>query len=136
MYNLPDDDGRLAELSAVENPSALADEIALARFVTERAAQREQFGLCLAGLNVLAKLSSGHQAALIRASQHLDRQSVIGFGRLIVEILWHSVDTLPLSQDQKSNFVDDFLKEFTAALEATHNGEKKQSQPLLLENKK
>jgi hypothetical protein len=136
MYRLPDDDGRLAELSAVENPSALADEIALARFITERAAQREQFGLSLAGLNTLTKLANAHQSALIRASQHLDKQSVIGFGRLIVEILWHSVDTLPLSQDQKADFVDGFLQRFMAALEATHNGERKQSEPLLLEKSK
>ena len=80
MYQLPDDDGRLAELAKREDVSSLQDELSLARYIVEKSAQREQFGLSLAGLSTLAKLSTAHQAALIRGSQHLDKAAVVELG--------------------------------------------------------
>jgi len=133
MYNLQDDSGRLAELANRSEPEALRDEIAIARWITEKSAQTGNFGLALAGVNALAKLSTAEQAYRVRSSQNLDRATVLGFGRAVADLLSDEVERLPLSEGQKAAFTDHFLSQFAEILMATANGQRKQAQPLLLE---
>ena len=135
MYEL--NDNRLAELANRDDTSALQDELALARFISEKAAQQGQFGLSLAGLSTVAKLSSVHQSALIRSGQHLDRAAIIGIGRAASTILCDLVDALPrLTSDEKADFIDTFLLRFGEAVTSANNGERKAAQPLRLEHTK
>jgi hypothetical protein len=137
MYQLPDDDGRLAEFANCEDPSALQSELALARYVAEKSAQQGQHGLTLAGLSVIAKLSTAHQAAMIRGSRHLSKDAVMAFGRATAALLIEIVNDLPrLTEEEKTAFVDTFLNRFADAIASASNAEKKRAAPLLLEHDK
>jgi hypothetical protein len=71
--------GPLAEVmerQKKESPALLQDEVALCRAILETAANEGNWGLCVACLNVLQRLSSGHVSNALRMHHLLEMSAV------------------------------------------------------------
>jgi hypothetical protein len=116
-YKIDDDQGRLAALSDRTDPSVLADELGLARWLAESAANKGNAGLANSLLATLARLSAAHTAAQIKGNELLGRDAVLDFAKKVITAVSEEVEALPaLSDDQKHDFTVAVVGRLKAAI--------------------
>ncbi len=132
FYRLPDLQPDIDRARSLPEPKSVVEELALLRALVSKTAETTP-ALCGSLISTLSKLSTVQAATEIRSSQHLDRQTVLGFAREVAAILVEEAELLNISEVERGRFIDTFLLRFGNALEAAHNGAPKRANPLQLE---
>ena len=118
---------RMDEFAETDQPTALAAELAAARFMAEEAMNAGHYSLAAAILGIIAKLGNAHTASQLRVGELLEKAAIMRLGQQLVDLV---CDVIKDRFDGWEDALAQLADQVVATIESTNNEE---SQPQLLE---